>query len=171
MHEAALGQLDGVGNDQISSLRISAGYRAVVCAHDHLGRINTRDLGLCRFYGPGNHAFVGAELNDSISLITVLKAGSGDAMSAFQHRDFGGRTSSYGVGIYEAVAGEIGAVGNDATSSLKLTPGHRLVVCMHDSYGRTNIGDLGLCRFYAPGNHNFVGADLDDSISLIAVAK
>lgn len=170
IHEALLGQLGGVGNDQISSLRISAGYRVVVCAHDHAGRTNTGNLGLCRFYGPGNHAFVGTDLNDAISLIAVLPAGSGDVMKAFEHRNFGGRTSSFGIGIYEAVAGELGAVGNDTISSLKLMSNHRLVVCAHDSYGRTNIGNLGLCRFYAPGDHSFVGADLNDSISLIALA-
>jgi glucose/arabinose dehydrogenase len=170
IHEAMLGELGGVGNDQISSLRISAGYRVVVCRHDHAGRTNAGDLGLCRFYGPGNHAFVGTDLNDAISLIAVLRTGSGDVMKAFQTRNFGGRTSSFGVGIYEAVAGELGAVGNDAISSLKLISKHRLVVCANDSYRRTNTGDLGLCRFYAPGDHNFVGADLNDTISLIALA-
>ena len=172
LHEAVKGELSAVGNDAISSLRVSAGYRVVVCAHDSLGRINTSDLGYCRFYGPGNHAYVGDELNDAISLISVQAGPSvGNDMSAFLHRDFGGRGSSFGIGHFEAVRQELGAVGNDAITSLRIVNGRRSIVCEHDSLGRTDVGSLGLCRFYGPGAYPYVGQDLNDKISLIIVSN
>lgn len=170
-YEAVNGELDQVGNDSISSLRVPAPYRLVVCTHDSLGRTNTGNLGYCRFYGPGNHAFVGAELNDVISLISAQTGpSSGNALTAYRNRNFGGTSSSFGVGHFEAASQELGPVGNNAITSLKVAAGQGSVVCEHDSVGRTNTGSLGLCRFYGPGNHAHVGQDLNDKISLVTVS-
>jgi hypothetical protein len=69
------------------------------------------------------------------------------------------------------VGQELGAVGNDAITSLLIGDGRQSVVCEHDSgFGRTNAGSLGLCRFYGPGAHSHVGQDLNDKISLIIVS-
>ncbi|HCT78359.1 MAG TPA: hypothetical protein DGT23_17635 [Micromonosporaceae bacterium] len=171
LYEAVRGQLGVVGNDSISSLRVPAGYRVVVCAHDSQGRKDTGDLGLCRYYGPGLHDYVGDDLNDGISLVAAMTGPStGRALTAYRSRDLAGKTSSFGVGLSEAMFGELGPVGNDAISSLKLGSGRRAVVCAHDSLDRTNTGDLGLCRFYGPGSHTWMGPELDDQISLVAVS-
>jgi len=57
------GQLNTVGNDQISSLRVPTAFKARVCEHE--------GGGLCRDYGPGGYSYVGDDLNDKISLINV----------------------------------------------------------------------------------------------------
>lgn len=41
--------------------------------------------------------------------------------------------------------------------------------CEHDSQQRTNTGNLGLCRYFGPGDVPHIGDDLNDRISLIAV--
>lgn len=170
MHEAVKSQLGDVGNDSTSSLRVPAGHRVVVCGDDSAGRVNTGSLGLCRFYGPGNHAFVG-DLNDAISLLGAFSGGSsGSQLTAYQHRNFAGISTAYGPGIYQGATGTLGSVGNDSISSLRVGAGQRSVVCAHDSAGRTNTGNLGLCRYYSTGNHGFVGGDLNDQISLIGLA-
>lgn len=171
LYEAVRGQLGVAGNDSISSLRVPFGYRVVVCSHDSHGRTNTGDLGLCRYYGPGLHEYIGDDLNDQISLVAAMTGPStGRTLTAYRNRDLAGKTSSFGIGLSEAVLGELGPVGNDSISSLKIGSGRRAVVCAHDSLDRTNTSDLGLCRFYGPGNQPYVGSDLDNQISLIAVS-
>ncbi|HCF27943.1 MAG TPA: sugar dehydrogenase, partial [Cyanobacteria bacterium UBA11049] len=55
--------LNQVGNDNISSLRVPAGYKVRVC-EDETG-------GICREYGAGDYSYVGDDLNDQISLVEV----------------------------------------------------------------------------------------------------
>ncbi len=65
VYKADQGQLNVVGNDSISSLRVPKGLYAYVCEHN--------DSGLCNVYGAGDYKFVGKDLNDKISYIEVLK--------------------------------------------------------------------------------------------------
>lgn len=62
-YRADKGQLNQVGNDNISSLRVPAGYKVRVCS-DETG-------GICREYGAGDYSYVGDDLNDQISLVEV----------------------------------------------------------------------------------------------------
>lgn len=66
-YAANRGQLNSVGNDQISSLRVPEGYIAYVCA-------NESQEGQCKIFSAGNHSFVGNDLNDKISYMEVLPA-------------------------------------------------------------------------------------------------
>lgn len=172
MYEARHGQLGAAGNDAISSLRVAAGYRLVACRNDSGGNTNGGDLGMCRYYGPGNHDLVGTDPDNEISTLVVLAGpGTGDKITAYRDSNFGGRKKGYNIGIYEAIKEELGYVGNDAISSLRVGSGIRTIVCERDSHRNTNKGSLGLCGFYAAGDHKSVGGDLNDKISLIAVAS
>jgi hypothetical protein len=62
-YRADKGQLDGVGNDNISSLRVPQGFKVRVCENE--------GGGLCRDYASGDYAYVGNDLNDKISFIEV----------------------------------------------------------------------------------------------------
>lgn len=62
-YRADKGQLNQVGNDNVSSLRVPAGYKVRVCS-DETG-------GICREYGAGDYSYVGNDLNDQISLVEV----------------------------------------------------------------------------------------------------
>lgn len=57
------GQLNTVGNDNISSLRVPKGLTVNVCENE--------SGGLCRSFGPGDYSYVGDDLNDIISYIEV----------------------------------------------------------------------------------------------------
>ncbi|MDI1462969.1 hypothetical protein QEZ54_18490 [Catellatospora sp. KI3] len=89
---------------------------------------------------------------------------------AYSGRAFGGDWQSYGTGVFDNARGELGTVGNDAISSLRVAPGYRAVGCVEGGgEGRVDEGDLGRCRIFGPGGHDSVGRDLDDKISLLAV--
>lgn len=164
--DAAQNELDGVGNDKISSLRVAAGYRATVCAN---ASIDIRGLGLCRYFGSGWHDFVGDDLNDKISLISVFAGPSqGGGVTAFHGDGFTGAAQQLGAGGYEAASGDLDKVGA-SVSSLQVADGYRAVVCDSDRPAGVDIGTLGLCRFFAPGQYATLGADLDGKISLVAV--
>ncbi|WP_212832494.1 sorbosone dehydrogenase family protein [Catellatospora sp. TT07R-123] len=168
--DASKGDLAAVGNDKISSLRVAPGYRAVVCADDSAGgRTNAGSLGLCRYYGAGQHDYVGADLNDKPSLISVMSEPTqGTGAIAYRGADGTGPSQSLGVGGYEATAGELSQVGDTMTSSLSVAEGYRAVVCKNDRSGGLNTGEVGPCRFFGPGQFN-VGTAFDNQIALIAV--
>jgi hypothetical protein len=62
-YRADRGQLDQIGNDNASSLRVPAGYKVRVCENE--------TGGICREYGAGDYSYVGDDLNDTISLVEV----------------------------------------------------------------------------------------------------
>lgn len=164
VHTALAGQLSAVGNDAISSLLVGDGWRAVGCRNDSTGPSGQGDLGLCRMFGPGEHNLGGSPLNDGISTITVLAGpASGDLLHAYADRDYKGATSTFGPGLYTAQ--NLGPVGNDAISSLRLPGIGRALLCEDDS-GQ----NLGTCRLFVKSDHLFVGGDLNDKVSLIAIA-
>jgi uncharacterized membrane protein YgcG len=60
------GQLDAVGNDNISSMRVPQGLNVRVCEHAGGG-------GLCKDFASGDYDYVGNNLNDKITYIEVKK--------------------------------------------------------------------------------------------------
>ncbi|MEV4416424.1 PQQ-dependent sugar dehydrogenase [Catellatospora sp. NPDC049609] len=171
VHDGSKGGLGSVGNDKMSSLKVGPGYRVVVCQDDSAaGRTNALNLGLCRYYGPGQHQYVGADLNDKASLVAVMStaARNGTGATAYTGTGFGGDEQPMGVGGYEVSAGELPDV-ETSTSSLKVDPGHQAVVCQQDREAGVNSGQVGPCRFYDAGDHTTLGDNFDDSIRLIAV--
>lgn len=166
--DTSAGGLGAVGNDEITSLRVAAGYRVVACddgggeGHDNEG-----SLGLCRYFGAGRHDHVGDDLSDRISLLAVVgrpaRTGGG---TAYQDQGLTGARLKLGDGGYEQVDGDLDQLAG-TVGSLRITAGHRAVVCDND---RGNGMNLGTCRLFLPGAHASVGADLAGRVSLIAVA-
>src|SRR5262249_40048863 len=151
------------------------GFRVLVCSGDSYGGINSGSLGLCRLYTEGNYSFVGADLNDQISLVAVGTAktpSSGTPLVARGDAKLGGPFELFGMGCYEAQRGELGRLPNDTLSSLSITDDVQVIACEHDGYGgRTNGGNVGLCRLYGKGDQNFVGADMNDKTSMLIVGR
>ncbi len=163
--QASTGQLAAVGDNAITSLQIADGYHVLACRDDAPSA--QTGLGICRAFGAGEHDLTGTRLDNSISLVAV-QAGtsSGAALAAYRDRSFVGTYSSYGPGIYTAA--ELGPVGNDAITSLRLTGQARAVLCEHDA---TTWREAGTCQLFTAGEHSYVGAELNDRTSLIAVAS
>ncbi|MBV1850140.1 hypothetical protein [Catellatospora tritici] len=162
IHQALTSELSQVGNDTITSLRVADGYHAIACEDDRTDLIGQGDLGLCRRYGPGDRDLSGGRLNDEVSLLAVYPGGaSGDTALAYADRDLNGVSAAFGPGWYPAA--DLGKVGNDTVSSLKVRSG-RVVACEHDRE------KLGTCRLFISGDHPFVGTTLNDRTSLLAVS-
>jgi len=169
--DANSGELARVGNDAISSLQVAPGYRVIVCSGDSF---NAANLGTCRLFSEGDHAFVGADLNDQISLVAVATTptpSAGNPLFAAADANLAGSFQYFGRALYEAESGNLNIVGNDTISSLSIDGALQAIVCADDGFNHTNVGSLGLCRLYGTGTQNFVGADLNDKISLILVGR
>ena len=67
VYRADRGDLNLVGNDSISSLRVPAGLRVQVCK-------DSDGNGSCGNFGPGDYPYVGDALNDIISYINVQQS-------------------------------------------------------------------------------------------------
>lgn len=157
-------ELATVGNDKISSLRVGDGWKVVGCRNDSTGPTGQGDLGQCRMFGAGEHNLGGNALNDAVSTL-VVQAGpaSGNLLNVYADRDFKGATATFGPGVYTAA--DLAPVGNDAVSSLRVPGAGRAVLCDNDS-GQ----NLGTCRLFVKSDHLFVGGDINDKTSLIALA-
>lgn len=67
VYKANQGNFNTVGNDKISSLRVSQGFVANVCE-------NESQQGQCSTFKAGEYSYVGDQLNDKISYIEVSAA-------------------------------------------------------------------------------------------------
>ncbi|MFC7758411.1 PQQ-dependent sugar dehydrogenase [Catellatospora bangladeshensis] len=168
VYEGRQKELAEVGDDTISSLRVEPGYRVVACANDGGTGGGTGNLGRCRAFPAGEHTLTGTDLDDAISLLLVSgETAKGAGVTAYTDRDFKGGKSALGPGLYEDTQGGLGDAGNDDISSLKVAAGHRAVACEHGT--KPAVFDVGLCRYYAAGDYAYLGADLNDLITLVAV--
>lgn len=161
--QASTGQLAQVGNDAITSLRVGAGWRVLACGDDHAAPATLDD---CTLFEAGRHDLTGTALDDGISLLAVSAGpASGDLLTAYDDQGLQGLAGGFGPGMYGAA--DLGPVGNDAISSLRLLPGARAVLCADEDAAPGGLGD---CRLFAAGDHLYVGKDLNDKTSLLAVA-
>ncbi|MEV0459993.1 hypothetical protein [Catellatospora methionotrophica] len=161
VHQAAAGDLVQVGNDAISSLHVAAGHRVLVCADD---QVAPAVLGACTLLGSGVHELAGTGLDDGISLLAVSAGpATGQVLTAYADGGLSGSSGAFGAGMF--AAGDLGGVGNDAISSLRLADGARAVLCED-----AKPGAVGACRLFTAGDHGTVGKPLNDQTSLIFVA-
>lgn len=164
VHQAAAGHLAQVGNDAISSLHVAAGLRVLACADD---QVAPAALGACTLFGSGVHELAGTGLDNGISLLAVSAGPStGEVLTAYADGGLAGPSGAFGPGMFAAA--DLGTVGNDAISSLRLAEGGRAVLCEHDA---TAPGEVGACHLFTAGDHPTVGKDLNDHTSLIFVGS
>jgi hypothetical protein len=174
IYDQTSGSFTRIPNKSISSLNVAPGFRALLCTQDSSAGINGGNLGLCRLYTEGSYPYVGNDLNDQTALVAVGTGptpSSGFTVQAYVDANLGGSWNNFGTGFYEAYRGEFGPFPNDALSSLSVSVNTWVITCANDGYGgRTNAGDVGLCRMFNQGVHNYVGDDLNDLMSMIIVA-
>ncbi|GIG00488.1 hypothetical protein [Catellatospora citrea] len=164
VHQAAAGHLAPVGNDAISSLHVAAGHRVLACADDQAA---PAALGECTLFGSGLHELAGTGLDNGVSLLAVSAGPStGQVLTAYADGGLTGASGGFGPGMFAAA--DLGTVGNDAISSLRLAEGGRAVLCEHDE---TAPGEVGACHLFTAGDHASVGKALNDQTSLIFVAS
>ncbi|MEV4414888.1 PQQ-dependent sugar dehydrogenase [Catellatospora sp. NPDC049609] len=168
VYEGGKRELAEVGDNAISTVRVEPGYRLVACDGDGATGGGLGNLGRCRSFPAGEHALGGTDLDDAISLLLVDgDPVKGANVTAYADRDFKGGKSSLGTGIFEAARGGLDGAGNDNISSLQVAAGHRAVACVNGT--KPTVLDVGLCRYFAAGDYPYLGADLNDLVSLVAV--
>jgi hypothetical protein len=148
------GDLNVIGNDTISSIKVPAGLVARFCKNETGGD--------CVQYGPGDYPNIGTALNDKISFIEVRSTSDRLQVTAASERNLTGNTQSFPIGTYKANQGGLNIVGNDKISSLRVPVGLIARVC-------TNADGTGVCREFTAGTYVYVGDDLNDKISFIEV--
>lgn len=146
--------LDQVGNDQIRSFSVAAGYRAVVCSDE--------DGTGCRTYASGEQLTLPADLDRAISQVRVAPVPTGP-LTAYSGQALGGRAQTFDVGTFRADRRQLDGVGNDAIRSLTVSAGYRVVACTDES--------AAVCRSYDAGDTLFLGDPMDRSISLLTVSR
>lgn len=86
-------------------------------------------------------------------------------VSAFKHADYGDPKQDFGPGAYRADREQLNIVGNDQISLFIVPLGLGLDAHEHEGDGN----GAGKHKYFGPGNHRYVGDDLNDEISLLIV--
>lgn len=114
----------GITNDDVSSLKVSAGYRVTLYEHDNfLGTATVR---------AENQACLGEEWNDRVSSL-VIEATAQTAV-AYKDCDFKGPALNLPIGQYTLADLQMMGVSNDDISSLRVQAGYRATLFEHDNF-------------------------------------
>jgi len=146
------GDLNIVGNDTISSIRVPTGLVARFCRNE---------TGDCVQYGSGNYSNIGT-LNDAISFIEVRSTSGRLQVRASSDRNLTGDSQDFPIGTYRADQGGLNIVGDNSISSLRVPVGLIARVC-------TEVNGTGVCQEFGAGTYVYVGDNLNDAISYINV--
>jgi hypothetical protein len=151
-HSNDAGQLAGVGNDQIGSLRIAAGLSVRACQHEK----NGEGTGTCSTL-LGSTGALAAELDDQISFLEILPAAL-----AWSDPRFGGASIRFESGEALANRSELNGVGNDEIEALQVNPGAQLEVCTDEL--------AGLCKVFQKSAAELPG-ELNRAISSVQARR
>lgn len=149
-HEVGLGDFGAVGNDTISSLRVTPGLSARLCSDDPEATVGYT----CRTF-TSSASTVGASLNDRGSWLEVRPS-----TVAFRDAAFKGTSQRVGAGTFPLSA--LGALGNDTMTSILVHEGVETRACSDDP--NTTVG--GVCATFVKSAPQ-VAANLDNRTSWI----
>lgn len=114
----------GISNDDISSLKVSPGYRVTLYEHDSFqgfSAVRTED-----------QACLGDEWNDRVSSL-VIEPTSHTAI-AYRDCDYKGPALNLPIGRYTLADLQMMGVSNDDISSLRVQAGYRITLYEHDNF-------------------------------------
>ncbi len=146
-------EASGVGNDDISSIRVGNGYTVFACAH-------TSDDS-CRTYSASTATL--GELDNSISSIEVRRSlGTQTRATVYSDTNLGGSNVDLAEGIYTLSDLVALRIGNDAISSIQVSDGYTVYAC-------ASRATDGTCRNFS-GSALTLG-QLNNQISYIEVGR
>lgn len=122
----------GIGNDEISSLRVSSGYTVTVYENDNFtGRswVYTKDK------ADLDQVYFSDYFNDEISSLKISLTTSTNAATLYQHANYGGYSVPLTVGAYTLSQLKAKGMLNDDISSLKVGSGYRITIYVDDNFG------------------------------------
>ena len=142
-----IADLNAIGNDKVSSLKVPRGLRVTLCQHvDYKGR---------RKSFTADTPYVGDDFNDITSSVMVEKV-----VSIHEGSNFQGKSSTLGIGKHNIKG--LG-IANDSLSSLRVPQGLMVITYQHADF-------KGAQRIYLQDTPS-VGAGFHDKVSSINVRK
>ena len=145
---------NGVGNDKISSIRISSGYRVTLYENKGFGG-STSVL-------TANNAWI--DFDDKTSSIKIEYAPTHLPVTLYSDIDLGGTAQEMDLGNHDwADLTVSGGVGNDKISSLRVAPGYKVTLYKDANYKGSSI-EVTADRMY-------IGDGWNDEISSLKVEK
>lgn len=122
----------GIKNDDLSSIRVNAGYEITAYQHHHFGgrSIKLRSSDSCLV----NNGF-----NDTISSIKVKRVAPPSTATVYQHCNYGGYGVKLAPGNYDLRQLNQMGVRNDDLSSIRVSPGYEVVAYQHHHFGGESI--------------------------------
>lgn len=114
----------GVSNDDISSLKVPAGYRVTLYEHDNFQGLSTERT--------TDQSCLGDEWNDRVSSLEI--EASSPTVIAYKDCDFKGPAVNLPIGRYTMADLQKLGVSNDDVSSLRVQAGYRVTVYEHDNF-------------------------------------
>lgn len=161
----------GVRNDDLSSLRIQSGYKAIFFEHDNFrGRSWT--------LASNSACFTQQRLNDVASSVRIVSTArkptssptqstsstNQNGVTVYQHCSFGGYGVGLGAGNHDMRKLQQLGVKNDDISSLRVAPGFKAIVYEHDGYQGRN-------QTFTSSDECLVNNGFNDKTSSIQVVK
>ncbi len=118
----------GIRNDDLSALKVKAGYEIVAYQHHHFG-------GKSLIFRGNDNCLVDNQFNDTISSIRVRRATPPPVATVYQHCNFAGYARNLAPGRYNLGALTRLGIRNDDLSALRVPNGLEMIVYEHDNFG------------------------------------
>ncbi|MGX1832301.1 Vps62-related protein [Paenibacillus taichungensis] len=145
-------QLNVVGNDKISSVKVAPGYRLTLYRDKDFSG-DTKTL-------TGDAGWLD-DFNDATSSLKVEKIGGPNKpVIAYSNSPYGGFEQQFDIGSYNVDELKAG-VGNDAISALRIAPGYK--VTLYKDYNFAGYSKV------LTADAIYVGGDINDSVSSLKV--
>jgi len=170
-------QVDGKQLGSTASVKVASGYFVQFCAQKD-------GTGKCEAFGEGIHNLTTTEFNfikvgkgaPPVTTVAPGAAVTGNpavatpagvrqvaAVTVFEQKGWGGRSQTFGPGMYRSYRGEFGKINDNQAMSAVVMKGYRARFCSDEGLSFRGAGD---CEIHEEGKHNLRFAN---SISFIEV--
>jgi len=143
----------GLKSDQISSIRVSQGYKVEIFEHNNYG-------GSAKIITKDNSRLSEIGFNDKISSVKVRKRAGFD-IGLYEHCNYEGKGRYFKEGQYLLNAIEASGLENDQISSIEVPQGYQVEIFEHNNYGGSAINiteDTDTSCLYSMGFNDKIGS-------------
>ena len=144
----------GLQNDDLSSLRVPAGYEIDLYQHDNFQGSMVTITG-------DDSCLVDNGFNDDISSVVVRKI---NVATAYQHCDYNGYAVNLKVGRYTLSQLRQLGIANDDVSSIAVKSGYKATLYQHDNFNGSSI-------VVSSNNNCLVNQGFNDEISSMVITR
>jgi len=171
-----------VGNNSASSIRVGASATAALCSDFNFDPLSdVYNLGFCHLIPEGTPNIIAAPYNFNDQASSLIVAGSNGQRSAtgftaWRGGNFNNQSTNFLAGAYDS--NQLGAVGNNQLSSIRVEPGFFALLCSNSiAEAQTSTGGSlngSNCALFPEGDFNgaaLTSQGLNDQVSLVAAIR